>query len=165
MILINYMDNHAGVDINTPLWSFLIIALGGLACILAGYLSMVFGTKKTASISLMLSGACCLSSPIFFIQGSPLVLLTFLVFWGLVVIADSPLFSTLVANNALPEHKGTALTIVNCIGFAITILSIQLISLLAKFIDPSVLFVFLAVGPLLGLWGLWKGRYLTNIME
>ena len=48
----------------------------------------------------------------------------------MVVIADSPLFSTLVAYNAANTSKGTALTIVNSIGFAITILSIQILKVL-----------------------------------
>jgi hypothetical protein len=48
-------------------------------------------------------------------------------FLGMVVVADSPLLSTLVAQNAPAEIKGTTLTIVNSIGFAITIISIQLI--------------------------------------
>jgi cytochrome c biogenesis protein CcdA len=47
----------------------------------------------------------------------------------MVVVADSPLLSTLVAQNAQAEIKGTTLTIVNSIGFAITIISIQLIDL------------------------------------
>jgi hypothetical protein len=37
----------------------------------------------------------------------------FLTFWGMVVVADSPLLSTLVAQNVPAEIKGTALTIVN----------------------------------------------------
>jgi hypothetical protein len=40
----------------------------------------------------------------------------FLAFLGMVVVADSPLLSTLVAQNAPAEIKGTTLTIVNSIG-------------------------------------------------
>jgi MFS family permease len=67
------------------------------------------------------------------------------------VIADSPLFSTLVARNAPAEIKGTALTIVNCIGFAITIVSIQLVSGWVEEIGPSFIYTTLAVGPVFGL--------------
>ena len=74
----------------------------------------------------------------------------------MVVITDSPLFSTLVAKNATPNIKGTALTIVNCIGFAITILSIQLISYLVNLTDSNTVFMLLAVGPILGLIALKK---------
>ena len=67
----------------------------------------------------------------------------------MVVIADSPLFSTLVAHNAEGESKGTALTIVNCIGFAITIFSIQLLSNLILKYSPTNIYMVLALGPLL----------------
>ena len=43
--------------------------------------------------------------------------------WGMVVIMDSPQFSSLIAQTADPENKASALTIVNCIGFSITIIT------------------------------------------
>ena len=73
------------------------------------------------------------------------------------VVADSPLFSTLVAGNAPPEIKGTALTIVNSIGFAITIVSLQLITYLHQ-IEPVYSLSLLAIGPALGLWGLFTKK-------
>jgi hypothetical protein len=79
-------------------------------------------------------------------------------FWGMVVIADSPLFSTLVAQNASAEVKGTALTIVNCIGFSITIISIQLLNVLQGLIYPTYIYTLLAIGPLLGLMALLDQR-------
>ncbi|MCB0639399.1 MAG: hypothetical protein KDC54_22390, partial [Lewinella sp.] len=94
---------------------------------------------------------CCLLAPWLFQLPSPALFLAFLLFWGMVVIADSPLFSTLVAHNASPEIKGTALTIVNSIGFAITIVSIQLLNGLREWSDSSVIYTVLAVGPVLGL--------------
>lgn len=75
-------------------------------------------------------------------------------FWGMVVVADSPMLSTLVAQNAPVEIKGTALTIVNCIGFAITIFSIQLLTILSSSLNPVYLALLLAPGPLFGLWAL-----------
>ena len=69
----------------------------------------------------------------------------------MVVIADSPLFSTLVARNAPSKDKGTALTIVNCIGFSITIISIQLVSSFMNFTDSNFIFMILAIGPIFGL--------------
>ena len=75
----------------------------------------------------------------------------FLFFWGMVVIADSPLFSTLVANNAPPEIKGTALTLVNCLGFSITIFSIQLLTWMGGSIPGTWLYVVLGLGAIIGL--------------
>ena len=74
----------------------------------------------------------------------------------MVVIADSPLFSTMVAQNAPSEDKGTALTIVNCLGFSITIISIQIISSLLNFTNSNLIFLILAIGPIFGLISLRK---------
>ena len=80
-------------------------------------------------------------------------------FWGMVVIADSPLFSTLVSKNAQIEFRGTALTIVNCIGFSITIISIQLIDVMSVFLGATNIYVILVIGPLLGLVALKDKSY------
>ncbi len=87
------------------------------------------------------------------------VFVGFLVFWGMVVIADSPLFSTLVAQNTGGENRGTALTLVTSIGFSITIVSIQLLDLLYLVSHSYWVFLLLVPGPVLGLVAL--GRKIT----
>ncbi len=159
-ILLTYSKSHAEVTINIPLLSFLIIGVGGIACIIGGYFSQKFGSDKVAFYSLLASGVCCLLSP-FVLQMSYFVFLGFLFIWGMVVISDSPQFSTLVAQTAPKESIGTALTIVNCIGFSITIISIQLTNLLIDKIPAQYVFVLLGIGPALGLYALssvikWK---------
>lgn len=149
-LLITYKHVHPDVTLNISLLSFYIIAGGGLACVAGGYLSQIFGAKKTAFVSLFLSGCCCLLSPLAFYL-SPVPFIMFLIFWGLVVIADSPLFSSLVARNADIQIKGTALTGVTCIGFAITIASIELLNYLSALADPRLMFLVLAIGPAAGL--------------
>lgn len=130
--------------------SFLVIAIGSVACIIGGYLSQKFGIQKIAKICLLLSGICCLLSPIGLELDRP-YFIVFLMFWGMVVIADSPLLSTLVAQQASADLKGTALTMVNSIGFAITILSIQLVSFLIELVPFQQVYLFLFLGPLFGL--------------
>jgi MFS family permease len=139
------------VQFNIPLMSFFIIAVGSIACVLGSFIAKKYGTKKIAFLALVLSCCCCLVSPFFFLVENETLLVLFLLFWGMVVIADSPLFSTLVAQNAPEKDKGTALTIVNCIGFSITILSIQLISSLFHRTSSTFVFLLLAIGPVLGL--------------
>lgn len=158
VMLNTYSGTHAGVLFNVPILSFFIIGLGGLACFASGYLSAFRSTKGIAQLSLLLSGICCLLSPIFFIQSSAIIFIGFLIVWGMVVIADSPLFSTLVAQNADAEIKGTALTIVTCIGFAITIVSIQLLGFLIERMDPQYVYIFLVIGPILGLIALFQQK-------
>lgn len=158
LILWQYGDLHPESSFNISLTTFFVIAGGGLACVIGGYLSLKFGPKSVAATALLLSGSCCLVSPLIFQQGNSMVLTGFLVFWGLVVVADSPLFSTLVANNANPEYRGTALTIVNCIGFSITIIGIQTIGIMGNYLNEKLLYILLAIGPIFGLWGLLGSR-------
>ena len=73
-----------------------------------------------------------------------------MIVWGLTVTPDSPQFSTLVARNAEEKNKGTALTIVTSIGFAITIVSIQLLKLAFEWYGEYGLLI-LAPGPIMGL--------------
>lgn len=156
IILSTYQIYNDTTELNIPLLSFIIIGVGFLSCIISGYLSLRYGAKRIAFIALSLSCLCCIVSPFAFQLGHISLFLAFLIFWGAVVIADSPLFSTLVAKNAQPEIKGTALTIVNCIGFAITIFSIQLLTSLSGQIELKYLLVVLALGPVLGLIALSK---------
>lgn len=158
VILKNYSVTHPNVTFNIPILSFIIIGVGGIACVIGGYLSQLFGAKKIATTALLLSCICCLISPFLLSTNYSPALIIFLIFWGMVVIADSPLFSTLVAQNALPESKGTALTIVNCIGFSITILSIQLINILNVSWNPKYVYIILAIGPILGLIALYEKK-------
>lgn len=151
IILKTYTYLHPLVILNIPLVSFFIIAIGSLSCIAGAYLANYIGTKKTAFIALMASCFCCLISPFMFEVNSSFLFIGFLLFWGIVVIADSPLFSTLVAKNATPEIKGTALTIVNCIGFSITIISILLLNKMLVSIPQDKIYLILAIGPILGL--------------
>lgn len=154
LMLTAYNLHYPNVKLNVPLYSFFIIASGAISCVISGIISQRYGAKKIATISLLLSGICCLASPLFLFSNSVVLLLAFLFIWGITVIADSPLFSTLIAQNAPEESRGTSLTIVNCIGFAITIVSIQLISFLSNHIDAQYIYTLLALGPIIGIFSL-----------
>jgi len=153
-ILLLYNSKHAHAILNIPLFSFLVIASGGISCMVGGLLSQKFGAKHIATIALAISGLCCLLSPIFLFSSSTYLFLIFLFCWGLSGTADSPLFSSLIAKHAPASLRGTSLTLVNCIGFAITIISIQVVSLLSKQLSVQYLYMVLAIGPILGLWAL-----------
>jgi MFS family permease len=154
VILLSYITNNPKASLNISVWAFWIIASGGLGCIVGGIISQKSGSALVAFIQLAFSGICCLISPLIF-QSSTEIFLGFLVFWGIVVVGDSPQFSSLVAQTAPKELVGSALTIVNCIGFSITIASIQLINYLANFIPPNYIFLLLTIGPIMGLFSLW----------
>jgi MFS family permease len=158
VILSSYRLLHPATEFNIPLISFIIIGSGGIACIAGGYISEKVGVEKTAAMALFLSGCCCLLFPLIFMLEAPLLLILFLIFWGLTVVTDSPLFSTLIAQNAPPETRGTALTIVNSIGFAITIVSIQVLSFLMLQFESIYMLALLAFGPAFGLWSLFRRK-------
>ena len=149
-ILMAYGARNPVINVNISFWAFWIIAGGSLGCILGGVISKRVGSASVAFIQLASSGICCLLSPWVF-QSSLGLLLGFLIFWGIVVAGDSPQFSSLVALTAPKELVGSALTIVNCIGFSITIFSIQLTNYFIDFIPPDYIFLLLAVGPMIGL--------------
>lgn len=150
-IITTYTAMHPSSSLNVAISSFTVIAVGAIACVVGGYISLYKGVKKTALVSLTLSGLFCVISPLLFMIPSQTLFLTMLSLWSMVVIADSPMFSTLVAQNAPPIYKGTALTIVNCIGFAITIVSIQILLLLQSYLDVTYLLLILAIGPIFGI--------------
>ncbi len=163
LMLSVYNTKYPEIHLNVALLSFLIIASGAIACVFSGILSSYFGAKKIATLSLFISCLCCFSCPLFLFSPSPILFIVFLFFWGLFVIADSPLFSSLVAQNAPEESRGTSLTIVNCIGFSITILSIQFINWLSDTINHQYIYMFLGIGPLLGLIALLRNRMTAEI--
>ncbi|MCB4799161.1 MFS transporter [Neotamlana laminarinivorans] len=157
-VILKLYQTQFNINLNISLWSFIIIASGSLSCVIGGYISRKAGTRKTIVIALTLSGLCCLIAPFLLNISLISVVILFLIFWGMVVIMDSPLLSTLVAQNADAKTRGTALTIVNCIGYSITIISIQLTSYLLSFTNSMFIFIILAIGPVLGVISLVKNN-------
>jgi predicted MFS family arabinose efflux permease len=137
------------ITLNPSTFAFVTIGVGSIGCYVGGVLSMRIGSSALATFALLCSGICCLLSP--FVFHLPFVaFLIFMIFWGITMAADSPQFSALVARNAPADVRGSAITIVVCIGFAITIISIQFLSFLKTLIPFEYLFLILLPGPILG---------------
>ena len=159
VILGTYKNIHPDVNFSIPFISFLIIAIGAVSCVMGGYLASHFGNKRIAYLALFMSFLCCLISPFLFDIDSENIFIAVMLFWGMVVIADSPLFSTLVAQNADVQHRGTGLTIVTSLGFAITIVSIQLLNSFSEGGQQTWIYALLSIGPLIGLMALKGAKY------
>jgi MFS family permease len=154
-LMLVYYSENSETGLSVSFWSFVMIACGALGCVGGGYLALRKGSARTAFILLTISALCCLSSPLAF-PLSPALFLLFLMIWGVTVAGDSPQFSTLVAQTAPRQYTGTALTITNCIGFAITVPSIQLTGYLSAVYGIQFSLVFLTIGPCLGLMSIGK---------
>lgn len=123
--------------------------LGFVGCLLGGWAADRFGRTPAAVTALVISGGCCLLSPLAFFAPAP-VLIMFLGIWGAAVIADSGVFSTALSEVADQRFVGTALSAQTAIGFALTVLSIQLVPLLAQVTGWQYAFLLLVPGPVIG---------------
>ena len=131
--------------------AFLTIGLAGAAgCLAGGWVADRLGRAATAAAALAVSGACCLLSPLAFTV-SRRWLLAFAAVWGAAVIADSGMFSTLLSELVDRRYVGTALTAQTAIGFLLTIVTIQLVPLIATVVGWRYAFLALAAGPTTGL--------------
>ena len=137
--------------------SFCVIGVGALGALLGGVLSQRLGSARVAMGALALSGACGLVFALGWRELPVPALLVLLVVWGASVVADSPQFSALAAKACPPESVGGALAIQNCIGFAITVVSIYATTALFEHygLDSSWLLI---PGPVFGLvlYGLFR---------
>jgi hypothetical protein len=107
------------------------------------------GERQVALVSLIVSGGLCVLSGFAQALSAP-ALVAYLLVWGVFVVSDSPQFSALAARYCPPEYTATALTVQNGIGFAVTVVSIQLLPFVAERIGWRWAFVALAAGPLIG---------------
>jgi MFS family permease len=138
-----------------PLLAFATVAAGVVGCVGGGWISRRAGERRVALVSLLVSGTLSLLSG--FVFGLPFWPLTAcLLVWGVFVVADSAQFSALALRHAPKEYSGTALTLQNGMGFAVTVVSLQVIPRVAAHVGWRWAFVPLALGPAFGVWALMR---------
>lgn len=133
--------------------SFGALGAGAFGCVLGGVLAGRWGSARVAGTQLALSGLCCVAAPWLMVAPAPWFY-AWLLLWGVTVAGDSPQFSTLTAVNAPAQDVGSVLTLTNSLGFAISIVSIQLFVALSASVPLAQLLPWLGLGPLLGLLAL-----------
>jgi MFS family permease len=123
----------------------------------AGFLADRLGRTTVAIGAMWISGACALlAGPAAHVSFSFFVLVCLL--WGVSISADSAQFSACVTELSAPDEVGTALTLQNCLGFLLTMLSIRLVPPLQEYGGWTLAFVVLAIGPLLGSFAMLQLR-------
>jgi MFS family permease len=137
--------------------AFGTIAVGGVGAVVAGYGADRVGRTSVTSLSMAVSGLACLAAGFVFGQ-SLLILVPFVLVWGVAIVADSAQFSAAVSEVAEGSYVGTALTLQTAIGFLLTTISIQLVPMLVDLVGWRWAFAPLAVGPALGIASMYRLR-------
>ena len=130
--------------------TFLAVAAGIPACILAGLCADRIGRTLTTAGLMAVSGTCAILVGLVY-DGPTWLLCLVVLIWGFAVIADSAQFSAAITELANPSFVGTALSVQMGLGFGLTVVSIWLMPLLAEWLGSwRWVFIFLAPGPILG---------------
>lgn len=138
--------------------SFISIGIaGGIGCVVGGLISDKIGRANLTIISMFISAICSILIGFTFGQFIWITLIICII-WGMSVISDSAQFSAAVSEIAEVEYVGTALTFQMCIGFLITIFSINLIPIIQRIVGWEWVFTILAIGPILGIVFMVKYR-------
>lgn len=130
--------------------AFTVIAAGAIGCAGGGALVRRWGSARVAGAQLATSGLCALLAP-WMLGAGDLWFGLWLLVWGITVAGDSPQFSALTAVNAPAPSVGSVLTLTNCLGFGISIVSIQLFTTWVQASPLTLVLPWLALGPALGL--------------
>ena len=129
-------------------FSFFVVSIGAIGCVIVGRLSDVFGRCYTTAILMFTSGSCAFLIG-FSIEVAPAVFVFVAFIWGLTIISDSGQFSCAPTELAESHLVGTALTVQMALGFGITILAIWLVPLSAHWFGSfQWAFLLLFPGPL-----------------
>ena len=137
--------------------AFLAIGSGAAGCVLAGYVADRAGKARVAMWAMIGSAACAALTVVVY-GGPPLLLYVLIMVWGFTVVADSAQFSALVSEAAPRDHVGTALTLQTCVGFLLTMVTIELLPRLAEYTSWRYASLLLVPGPLLGAWAMYRLR-------
>ncbi|WP_322571514.1 MFS transporter [Rhodohalobacter sp.] len=157
VILIIYQSGYGDLSASVSLLSFIIIGIGSIGCAVGGHFAIKKSSQFVTKVSLYISGLFCLLIPFLF-HLNEVLFLSLLVIWGIFVVSDSPQFSTMVARSSDKDYVATGLTIVNSIGFATTIVSLQLLNILWVQFQSTLVFLALLPGPVLGLLAIYRYR-------
>jgi MFS family permease len=148
-----------------PHWAslaaFAVMGAGAIGSVIAGRAADRYGRTTITIVALSVSGACALVIGMLF-AGNPYLLVGLSLIWGFTVVADSAQFSAAVSELSDRDYAGTALTLQTSLGFLLTLLTIRAIPYLVSWVGWQWAFTFLAIGPVIGIWAMWRLRGLPS---
>ena len=149
---------RAALGLDPALLTFFVVASGALGCLAAGALADRYGRTTTTMVAMAISGSC--AAVIGLTPGiGPWLMLAVAIIWGISIVADSAQFSAAVAELSEPALVGSMLTVQTCMGFLLTTIAIQLVPVMVGLLSWRFAFVFLAIGPFLGVLSMWRLRH------
>ncbi len=154
------MSQQAAVDLS-KLTAFLAIGVGGIACVLGGYVADRIGKIQITILAMAVSGLAAVATALSF--GGP-VWITFvlILIWGVAIIPDSPQFSALVADASPPENAGSLMTFQTALGFTLTVFTVQLTPWLVSLLGWPIVLAAMGLGPAFGIYFMLKLRNLAK---
>ena len=147
----------AAPPVGPELAAFAVVAVGALGAMGGGWAADRYGRANVTIAAMATSGLCAAGIGLLF-GGAAGPLLVVSLVWGVAVIADSAQFSAAIAELSEQPLVGTMLTVQTCLGFLLTLLSIQLIPVAVGWVGWRFAFALLAVGPFLGILAMARLR-------
>ncbi|QZT35428.1 MFS transporter [Caldalkalibacillus thermarum TA2.A1] len=139
--------NEASIQLGNILGS-LVIMIGGLATYYGGLISDNIGRLKTINIFITISILCSLLTG--WMYAFPIWVLILLVFiYGFAIIADSPVYNTVLTEISDPDTVSLALGVQSVIGFSFTVISPYVFGLFLEWFHWSAAFAVLGIVALL----------------
>ncbi|WP_017326060.1 MFS transporter [Synechococcus sp. PCC 7336] len=160
LLLLTSYQQAGWSEAGARLAGFGIVAIGGVGSVVAGVLADRWGRTSVTLASLAASGSCALL--VGFCFHAPLLLTLVCLLWGFAVVADSAQFSTAITELGDPRYVGTALTVQTSLGFLLTLFTIRMIPPLVEAWGWEWAFWILALGPVFGIWNMWRLRQLPE---
>jgi MFS family permease len=144
--------------------AFAVISMGGIGSLIAGQLADRFGRTTVTILSLVMSATCSILAGLLF-GGNPFLLTFLCLIWGFAIVADSAQFSAAISELCRREYTGTALTLQTSLGFLLTLVTIRLIPTLEVYFGWNWAFAFLAIGPVIGIWAMYRLKQLPEAKQ
>jgi MFS family permease len=144
--MVYYFQSHSvsnSISVGNFIGAF-VVMIGGVASFIGGRMSDSFGRLKSIKLFIYISIACSLSIG-WLAESSLWILLPLVFIYGFTIIADSPIYNTMITEISDPEITGIALGIQSVMGFSATIFSPMIFGILLDYFNWGIAFTAIGV--------------------